>query len=31
LFGCDGIARERLDRRHTAKVAADVAAAVASA
>jgi hypothetical protein len=29
-FWCDGLIRERLDRRRTANVAADVAAAIAS-
>jgi hypothetical protein len=29
-FWCDGLVRERLDRRRTAYVAADVAAAIAS-
>jgi len=29
-FWCDGLVRERLDRRRTANVAADVAAAIAS-
>src|SRR5712664_2367739 len=29
-FCCDGLVRERLDRRRTANVAADVAAAIAS-
>ncbi len=29
-FWCDGLVRERLDRRRTASVAADVAAAMAS-
>jgi len=29
-FWCDGLVRERLDRRRTANVAADVAAATAS-
>ena len=28
-FWCDGLVRERLDRRRTANVAADVAAAIA--
>jgi hypothetical protein len=29
-FWCDGLVRERLDRRRRANVAADVAAAIAS-
>ena len=29
-FWCDGLVRERLDRRRTANVAADVAAPIAS-